>query len=900
MPVPMDDLPDDLRGTAVPMEDIPFGGEPRRGAAPSRARAANEAASQRVRAANEAARQERIAKPRPITAFPELNEPTVDLDPLEAQNQGNADAGAVATNLIADSTVNLPGQATGFLGKVAGQVGRNFDPSIDPSQWRQNATILQAPRSQRGDELMGAALLPAVESWEKNVSPVLEKYPLLGAAAETLGTAAEGAGWLLGGKAAGDALGAARAQSRAGALAHNPYARSPVADVAQRYTVVPGDAQQSARTVTQSDMRGSTRAKLGPQVTNSEVPIRNAGIATQRAVADMPEGNLVDPNGRVDAGLLEGAIERQAVPYKQVATLPAPQMNTLADRLTQAWQTRGASLKGDPVTESRLMPLMDPNAPPLSTEELLTRWREINGYASKLRKQVGEGSAAAQIQSGDLRAIADTLLDEIDDRAAAFGQPQLIADLKQARVNIARLHTLDDALDSTGWLDATKLVAMAENGVPLTGELAQIAADAAAAPRSFTPLKQAVNNQDAYLDQFGREPMSWMRTAIGHLGGNRAARQGVEALNRDLREGSGLLRREPPPVVVPPLQPPPEPFGPPFPTGARSPVPPPAPNSAPLGPFDLQGSRFADEMLNLELVDPMTGNVPGAGVRGFQQAPDVLPWEDPGQVAPVSPAAASGDFAGQLGAVPPDPGLDVGVPRGQLNPGPRGPRDVNRLDATNTLNPRPQAPPAEQGFAASMLSDEVPWTQPELVDYPRGFRLLQDDTPGPLGPDFGPADEFPVPVAPRGPGPQGGPVQSSMFADEINPPAGDVAALEARAMGGEDVIPPADVRMFRGVPEGVDPRTPNERGFTTWSNRRPVAETYGPVIGEEVFDPTTNVHLGQLEEARQILGLPPEATAQDIAAAAMARYRDANRSISYDLRPELDGTPREYVMFGDQ
>lgn len=123
---------------------------------------------------------------------------------------------------------------------------------------------------------------------------------------------------------------------------------------------------------------------------------------------------------------------------------------------------------------------------------------------------------------------------------------------------------------------------------------------------------------------------------------------------------------------------------------------------------------------------------------------------------------------------------------------------------------------------------------------------------------------------------------------------GDLSMLEGGA-------PPE--MMYRGVPEGADPFAPNERNFTTWSNTREGeygASRYGSNIAEEPFDPSANVHLGSLEDARRVLGLPPEATAQDIAEAAMRRYRDANRTASYDLPAGLEGTPREYIRFGPQ
>ncbi len=172
--------------------------------------------------------------------------------------------------------------------------------------------------------------------------------------------------------------------------------------------------------------------------------------------------------------------------------------------------------------------------------------------------------------------------------------------------------------------------------------------------------------------------------------------------------------------------------------------------------------------------------------------------------------------------------------------GPVQPRLDEALGAPPGMPPRPRG---VTGPRSAQLTD------PTL---PRGFQFLDDSGQmPPQGPDFGPADEFTGPE-----------------------------------------------RLYRGVPHGADPMAPNERGFTTWSNQRPTAEFYGPNVGEMPFDPTSNVHLGTLEDARMMLGLGPDATAQDIAAAAMQKYRGANRTASYDLPPELDGVPREFIGFG--
>jgi hypothetical protein len=817
--------------------------------------------------------------------FPELAEPVGGFDPLAAQNEGNSRAGAALLNLTADSTVNLPGNLLGFGAKVAGQVGRNIDPSIDPAAWRQKVTNATTfPRSQTGDTALGEALAPVGEAWQRNVSPTLEKHPLLGAAAETAGTALEGVGWFLGGRGALNAASEMRTAGRAAELTHKPYTRAPVADVAKRYTVLPEDAQHSAGMVATGEITGSTRAKLGPNVSNSEVPIGNVRIATQRATQDLP-GQLLDANGRVDAGLLRGALDAETIPYQQVAQLPPPQTNTLAARVRTAWQERGGSLKGDVVAESRLMPLMDELGAPLPTDELLRRWREVNGYASDLRKASGEGSAAAQIKGADLRSISDAILDEIDSRAADFGAPGLVESLRGARVNMARLHALSDATDSVGWVDPTKLVAMAERHEPLTGGLAEVAADAAAAPRSLSPMKGAINAQDNQLDRFGREPHSWMRNVVGHLGGNILARRGITQLNEELRAGSGLLQQPRAPVVAPPLYPanagptqPPSPgmfFADVIP-GPSTPRMPDAGRPDPSGPAFNQ--LLADQMsggLTLEGQMPPAPNTgapfarpldtvdfgrdPTPGAPGVRQVPppaepvatvdrmsyegqpgpfadalnpDLIPWEPPGAVPPLQGPRSS--FADQLGPVQPRLDEALGTPPGM----PNNPRGVS-------------------GPRSAQLSD------PQL---PEGLSLI--DGSAPPQSFFGPGDEFPGPAAPEPPAPQG-----------ISDLIGD--------------------RLYRGVPEGADPMAPNERGFTTWSNERPVAERYGSTVGEMQFDPSTNVHLGTLEDARMLLGLPNTATAQDIAEAAMRRFGGSNKTASYDLRPELDGTPREYIRFPD-
>src|SRR5690606_26223740 len=180
-----------------------------------------------------------------------------------------------------------------------------------------------------------------------------------------------------------------------------PYQNAPVAEVAGRgYTVVPDDVRQSANIPKEGEITGYTRAGMGPAEVDTRIPMENIRKLTAEVTADLPatERGLLGPNGQVDAGLLEGAMNQATAPYQQVAQLPTPQVNTLAGRLRQAWQERGGTLKGDAVAEGRLQPLMAEDAPPMASGAVLTVRKELNSYARGLRKQAGAGDAAAPIK----------------------------------------------------------------------------------------------------------------------------------------------------------------------------------------------------------------------------------------------------------------------------------------------------------------------------------------------------------------------------------------------------------------------------------------------------------------------------------------------------------------------
>jgi hypothetical protein len=928
--VPLEDLPNELRGTAVPLDDLPGAAPPR----PNRAMMDQDSMAQLDSAK---AAQRKVA------------------DDAMARWQGEVAARTgvldMATNALVNTPTDMVNAGANFLASAVGRTGKilGIDNSIE-----ENARTHGFPRipllTNEGQQL-GQKIGEAMPDWVRNMDPLVgDSAALLGGAA-----GARTSGLLPKGPVLNEFSGnVARLRGK------SPYQNAPAADVAQRYTVVPDDVRHSAGMGPQEGVRGSTRSSLGPQVAESEIPVANIRTATQRATQDLP-GQLLDPNGRVDAGRLANAIEAEAVPYQQIAQLPPPAANTLAERIRTAWQERGGSLKGDAVAESRLLPLMDAQAPALPTDELLRRWREINSYASDLRKASGEGSPAAQIKSGDLRSIADAVLDEIEHRASVFANPQLVEQLKTARVNIARLHALDDSLDSVGWVDPAKLVSMAERHVPLSGGLAEVAADAAAAPRSLRAMGPSINAADSQLDRFGREPHSWVRNVVGRMGGNLLARRGIDSLNQELRAGSGLLRAAPEKPAVPPLYGPNE--------GPQAPPPPMRLLPAPEPPGPMQGGGPGGPAPALPGVYEDLGYTPdvraagaahpGAAVERAALTDSTVPTQPRTrqQLLGENPASATdaeiSTLIGELDGVSPrnPPYLADALADFEMGnmeaPMPDRPRGV-----TGPLSGSLRGKKPPEGFRVA----SGPMDQPQVSEAARRIAEMRQPKPR-----FGPDDEFPdaaAPVEPQGPGPSGGgeggvvgeqvmfdmqmlrdagldprvaltdpaaaaetvadmlrgPIRTTPLDSPDNPyyvsptekarrrtewGAGSAPAELSTADDLGPASPPQTV--YRGVPIGADPRQPvNSAGATHWTPDPAEAPTYGPNVGEAV--PVNPADLGTIVDLLSSVGLDPATAGQPgVLMEALRRYRAQPGAAEWArFSYPIEGNPTEYVHFPPQ
>lgn len=107
--------------------------------------------------------------------------------------------------------------------------------------------------------------------------------------------------------------------------------------------------------------------------------------------------------------------------------------------------------------------------------------KQLRADASKnLKNYDPEKNAIGLVQ----RELSDALLSRLDRQAAASKDPTLITRFKEARTQLAKIQTVEDAMTGTR-VSARELAKMLNNGKPLTGELKQIAQAANEFPKAF-------------------------------------------------------------------------------------------------------------------------------------------------------------------------------------------------------------------------------------------------------------------------------------------------------------------------------------------------------------------------------------------------------------------------------
>jgi ribosomal protein L29 len=199
---------------------------------------------------------------------------------------------------------------------------------------------------------------------------------------------------------------------------------------------------------------------------------QQAGAENQKITNDLTRKYLgVSEDTPLSPDLLEQLRTAHAAPYRDASALPAGQVGTTS---TKSLATGGTTQSPIIKTGEQLVDELK-----IAREDARAAWK-----ASKM----SEKPAQARQQAEQLDSNVATLENQLDELAKLHNQPDLVQRLNQARQNIAKVHTIDKAMnDATGEINAQELLKLQNKNTPLTGEAKQIADFASAYPEISKP-----------------------------------------------------------------------------------------------------------------------------------------------------------------------------------------------------------------------------------------------------------------------------------------------------------------------------------------------------------------------------------------------------------------------------
>lgn len=152
----------------------------------------------------------------------------------------------------------------------------------------------------------------------------------------------------------------------------------------------------------------------------------------------------------------------------------------------------GANLPASVNVKTSIDPLIGGKVQSVDSAELVRAWKQANHDATAYYRAYGrdanpETLAKAKAAASSAKSIDDFLAKNLE----AAGQSDLLQALKAARVQIAKTHTVEAALNpATGNVDAQKLAQMLKKDKPLSGELRKAAEFATAFPKAAQPVER--------------------------------------------------------------------------------------------------------------------------------------------------------------------------------------------------------------------------------------------------------------------------------------------------------------------------------------------------------------------------------------------------------------------------
>lgn len=184
---------------------------------------------------------------------------------------------------------------------------------------------------------------------------------------------------------------------------------------------------------------------------------------------------------------LDSLREQAGAVYQQAADLPAGQVGTQTTRsLATGQKTTTPILKSGAQLIEEIK---------LARDDARSAWKSFN-FGSDKPTQARNAAIAADNR-------VETLEKELEALAKQNNQPQLLDDLKAARTEIAKIYTVEKALNpSTGSIDARAIAKQLNRKVPISKELAIAGKYAQAFPKVNKPVPEMPNPFSIY-DVFG-------------------------------------------------------------------------------------------------------------------------------------------------------------------------------------------------------------------------------------------------------------------------------------------------------------------------------------------------------------------------------------------------------------
>ena len=390
--------------------------------------------------------------------YPQIHAPQAQAQPPQTHY------GEVAQNLLGGATEPMMTMATGMAGQVAGglaglgtiagnAMGLTDAKPADVVNNVQGAMTYQ-PRTQGGKDAMS----------------------VIGAPGEAIANAANYVGEHTSDFTGSPALGAgvnAIIQTAPLLVGAKGYAKSVAQNVAKR-------AEEVARQMSRNATNDATLKRLSTQgykFTPGVVDDSSIGMRVLQSISGKAKTNQafniydqkvtdglakkyidVADNSALGDETINELQQQYNIPYEQVADLPGGVVKTE----TIQSQGTGALSKKETIATGR---------------ELLDQLNEARLQAKLSRTENKRtGRASAYNRAVAMENKASSLEDSLDKFAIDSGQPNLVQAMRDARIQKAKIYTIDDALnDDTGHVNALDLARAKNAGVPMSAEAKNIA-----------------------------------------------------------------------------------------------------------------------------------------------------------------------------------------------------------------------------------------------------------------------------------------------------------------------------------------------------------------------------------------------------------------------------------------